>query len=227
MAIWFFTTNFAADAKFRNKKHITIFTEMKHAIFASIAIAASAFCCNAQSLYVSSMKGNVNLRTAPSTTAAKAGTLSKADLLPCLEEIDGWYKVDLDGKEAYVSQSVATTCDAVIPEEMFKKDLTSNGPLDKTRFQGSINIEPIDRTHALITVNWMRVNLPAEDTYYLAEIKDGRITATHGGATYVDSSSPLASIKEELGQLDKPIPVGFDEFNNTIYFDGAEYSEFE
>lgn len=200
---------------------------MKHAILASMAIAASAFCCNAQSLYVSSMKGNVNLRTAPSTTAAKAGTLSKAELLPCLEELDGWYKVDINGKEAYVSQSVATTCDAVIPKEMFKKTLTSNEPLDKIRFQGSINIEPVGPAHALINVNWMRMNLPAEDTYYLAEIKDGRIVATHEGVTYVDSSEPLSEIKEKLSQLDSPIPVGFDEFNNTIFFKETEYSEFE
>jgi len=100
-------------------------------------------------------------------------------------------------------------------------------PLDKIRFQGSINIEPVGPAHALINVNWMRMNLPAEDTYYLAEIKDGRIVATHEGVTYVDSSEPLSEIKEKLSQLDSPIPVGFDEFNNTIFFKGTEYSEFE
>ncbi len=200
---------------------------MKHAILAAMAIAASAFCGSAQSQYVSPMKGNVNLRTEPSTTAAKARTFSKAELLPLLEELDGWYKVDNNGTEAYVSQSVATTYDAVIPKEMFRKNLTSNKPLDKIRFQGSINIEPVDRAHTLINVNWMRVNLPAEDSYYLAEIKDGMIVATHGGATYVESSEPLSEIKEKLILLDSPIPVGFDEFNNTILFKGAEYSEFE
>ncbi len=200
---------------------------MKHAILASITIAASAFCCNAQSQYVSPMKGNVNLRTEPSTTAAKAGTLSKAELLPLLEELDGWYKMDINGKEAYVSQSVTTTYDAVIPKEMFRKNLTSNEPLDKIRFKGSINIEHVDPAHALINVNWMRVNLPAEDSFYLAEIKDGMIVATYGGATYVESSEPLSEIKEKLSLLDSPIPVGFNEFNNTIFFKGSEYSEFE
>lgn len=73
----------------------------------------------------------------------------------------------------------------------------------------------------------MRVNLPAEDSYYLAEIKDGMIVATHGGATYLESSEPLSEIKEKLILLDSPIPVGFDEFNNTIFFKGTEYSEFE
>ena len=174
---------------------------MKHAILAAMAIAASAFCGNAQSQYVSPMKGNVNLRTEPSTTAAKARTFSKAELLPLLEELDGWYKVDNNGTEAYVSQSVATTYDAVIPKEMFRKNLTSNKPLDKIRFQGSINIEPVDRAHALINVNWMRVNLPAEDSYYLAEIKDGMIVATHGGATYLESSEPLSEIKENSSCL--------------------------
>ena len=53
------------------------------------------------------------------------------------------------------------------------------------------------------------------------------IVATHGGATYLESSEPLSEIKEKLILLDSPIPVGFDEFNNTILFKGAEYSEFE
>lgn len=187
-----------------------------------------AFCCNAQSQYVvSSGKGSVNLRTAPSTTAAKAGTLTKSDLFPLVEALDGWYKISYNGKDAYVSQSVSTTCDAAIPEEMYNKSLGSNGPLDKIRFQGDITIERVDKTHALITVNWMRVNLPAETQYFLADVKEGQITATHGGVSYVEASSPVASIKNELSELEKPIPVGFEEFNNTIIFNGAEYSEFE
>ena len=67
------------------------------------------------------------------------------------------------------------------------------------------------------------IGLPGETV----EIKDGRIVATHEGVTYVDSSEPLSEIKEKLSQLDSPIPVGFDEFNNTIFFKGTEYSEFE
>ena len=197
------------------------------ALVSLITVAASVFCCSAQTMYVTPIKGNANLRTAPSASAAKAGTLSKVDLLPCIGELDGWYKVDFNGKEVYVSQSVATTCDAVIPQEMYNKDLSSNGSLDKVRFQGSITISPVGSANALITVTWMRVNLPAEDTYYLADVKDGRIIATYGGATYVDSDTPLAQLKKELNFLDKPIPVGFDEFNNTICFNGAEYSEFE
>ena len=47
------------------------------------------------------------------------------------------------------------------------------------------------------------------------------------GVSYVDPSTPVSDIKEQLSQLDTPIPVGFGEFNSTIYFDGAEYSEFE
>ena len=200
---------------------------MKHSVLLTLAIIISTLCSNAQSLYVSSMKGNVNLRTAPSTTSAKAGTLKSTDLLPCIEELDDWYKVSYNGKEAYVSKSVTTTCDAIIPEGMYNKDIQSNGALDKIRFQGSIYIEPVGKTHALITVTWMRVNLPAETQYYLADVKDGKIVATYSGVSYVDSSTPVSDIKDQLSQLDTPIPVGFGEFNNTIYFDGAEYSEFE
>ncbi len=77
---------------------------MKHSVLLTLAIIISTLCSNAQSLYVSSMKGNVNLRTAPSTTSAKAGTLKSTDLLPCIEELDDWYKVSYNGKEAYVSK---------------------------------------------------------------------------------------------------------------------------
>lgn len=113
---------------------------MKHSVLLTLAIIISTLCSNAQSLYVSSMKGNVNLRTAPSTISAKAGTLKSTDLLPCIEELDDWYKVSYNGKEAYVSKSVTTTCDAIIPESMYNKDIQSNGALDKIRFQGSIYI---------------------------------------------------------------------------------------
>lgn len=191
------------------------------------ALFAAALYGNAQSLYVTPMKGNVNLRTAPSTAAAKAGTMTRSDMLPLVEELEGWYKVDHNGQTVYVSQSVSTTCSAEIPEEMYGKDFTSNGPLDEIRFQGFLTIKPVDKDHVLITVNWMRINLPAEMLYFLADVKDGKIVATHGGASYVEADSPVATMKEELGELEKPIPVGFGEFNNTIYFDGAEYSEYE
>lgn len=200
---------------------------MKQSVIFIAMLFASVFCCNAQSQYVSSLKGNVNLRSAPSTTASKAGMLLNSELLPLVEELDGWYKVDNNGHPAYVSQSVATTCDAFIPESMYGKNITSCRPLDKIRFQGDILIEPVDKTHVLITVNWMRVNLPAETRYFLAEVNDGVIKATHGGVSYVEASSPVASIKEELSELEKPLYMGFDEFNNTLYFDGAAYSEFE
>lgn len=204
-----------------NKNH-----DMKKA-FATIALCvATTLGCTAQSLYVRSNEGSVNLRTAPSKTAAKAGILSQSFLVPCIEELDGWYKVNVNGKEAYVSQEVASTCDAVIPEEMFGKELTSNAPLDKIRHQGSILIEAVDKEHALITTTWMRVNLPAETTCYLAYRKDGELVATHGAGTWIDASSPLSDIMEEMSPLDTVMPVGFDEFNNTIYFD-TEYSEFE
>ena len=200
---------------------------MKKAILTLVAAIAVTLGCAAQTSYVTSAKGNVNLRTAPSKTAAKAGTLKATDMLPCLDMLDDWYKVDLNGKEVYVASSVATVCDAVIPSEIFKKDLTSNSPLDKIRFQGSICIEPVDNGHVLITVNWMRVNLPAEATYYLADLKDGTITATHKGGMWVDPDSSIADITKEMSPLANPVRVGFDEFNTTIYFDGASYSEYQ
>lgn len=197
-------------------------------ILATVAlIFPFSFGCAAQSLYVLSSNGNVNLRTAPSKSAAKAGTLTYGELAACVEELDGWYKISYNGKDAYVSNEVSTTCDAFIPQEMYKQDIKSSRALDKIRFQGSLRIDPIDKTHVMITTEWMRVNLPAETTCYLAEVKDGMITATHAAGTWVDCDSPISAIMEEMFPLDKTIPVGFDEFNNTIYFNGGEYSEFE
>lgn len=184
---------------------------------------------SAQSTYVSSMKGNVNVRTTPSTTAQKVGSLSTSDLVPCIEELDGWYKIDFYGKPAYVSQSVVSTCDAVIPEEMFGKDIESSEPLDKVRHHGFFGMEKIDDSHAAIHMEWMRVNLPAESSTYIAEIKDGKVIATYGVGIYVVTDGrSIKEIIEEMGEpLAKPIPVGFNEFDNTIYFNGAVFSEFD
>ena len=193
------------------------------AIFSITGIVGIA----AQSQYVLPIDGNVNLRTAASKTAAKAGTLTASDLLPCLEELDGWYKVNYDGKDAFVSMSVARTCDAIVPEEIFGKDLGSAKAWDKTRHQGLIKITRIDQDHAFIQMEWMRVNLPAESYSYIATVKDGKITATHSSGVWVDPDRPLNEILNDLYPLEKQIPVGFDEFNNTIFFNGAEFSEYE
>jgi uncharacterized protein YgiM (DUF1202 family) len=181
---------------------------------------------SAQSMYVTPMKGNVNVRTAPATSAAKAGTLTESDLMPLLDEADGWYKIDFNGKEAYVSQSVASICEAIVPSEIFGKDLASSEPWDKIRHQGTIRIDKIDKDHAFIYMEWMRVNLPAESYSYMAELKDGKVLATYGCGIYIDSDRPLNEILEEMSKLDKTIPVGYDEFNNTLYFNGAVFSEY-
>ena len=196
-------------------------------LFMVVALIASAMNLSAQTQYVMSNDGKVNLRSTPSKTGAKAGTLAAGELLPCLEELDGWYKVAYNGKEAYVSQTVTSTCDAVIPSSIFKKDLESSQPMDKIRFSGTIRITPVDQTHVLIYTEWMRENLPAESQSYLGKIKDGTITATHQVGTYVDEEASLSAILDEMTKLDNPIPMGFDEFGNTIYFDGGLYSEFE
>ena len=183
---------------------------------------------SAQSTYVTSMKGNVNVRTAPSTTAQKAGSLSTSDLVPCIEELDGWYKIDFNGKDAYVAQSVATTCDAVIPDEMFGKDIESSEPWDKIHHQGTIRLDKIDQKHAAIHMEWMRVNLPAESSTYMSEIRDGKVVATHCVSTWIDTDRPVKEILEDMGEpLEKTIPVGFNEFDNTIYFNGAVFSEYD
>lgn len=199
---------------------------MRKSIIFIICIVFSICGVQAQSMYVSSMKGNVNVRTAPSTTAPKVGSISSADLVPCIEELNGWYKIDFNGKEAYVSQSVATTCDAVIPEEMFGKDIESSEPWDKIRHQGMIRLTKYDNNHVLISMEWMRVNLPAESLNYLATLKDGKVVATHL-ISYADESTPMSEIMESASALDKPIPVGYGEFNSSIYFNGAEFSEFD
>lgn len=200
---------------------------MKKLILTIMTLAAATFCCGAQDMYVTSAKGNVNLRTAPSTSAPKCGSLTTAELLPVEEEVDGWFKVSLNGKTAYVSNTVAATYDAVIPKEVYNVTLTSNGARDRIRFQGSLEIAPVDRTHVLVTVNWMRLNLPAETVYYLADVREGRITATYSGTGYVEPTASLSSIKAEMSELSTPIPLGYSEFNNGVYFDGAEFSEFE
>ena len=208
---------------------------MKRTVITALVTVVSALACYAQSQYVSSTKGNVNLRTSPSTTAPKAGTLAAADLATLIEEVeapngnwdDGWYKVDVNGTQAYVSRKVATTVEATIPKEMYNKMIDSNEGADKIRFQGYIEIVPVDKAHAIININWMRVNLPAEEYCYIADIKDGKIIATHRKYGSSDASEGLSAIMEAATKLDKPIPVGFSEFNNTLLFNGIEYSEFE
>ncbi|MCM1483182.1 MAG: SH3 domain-containing protein [Muribaculaceae bacterium] len=200
---------------------------MKKFVLSTLIVLSGMATAYAQSMYVMSMKGNVNLRTAPSTSAAKVGTLTPADLLPCTEELDGWYKVDYNGKEAYVSQSVAATCDAVIPEGMFGKDLESSKPWDKIRHQGSLTIKKIDNEHAVIYMDWMRINMPAESYTYIATIKDGKVIATHYGHAWVDTEMPMSEILADMLPLEENVPVGYNEFNNTLYFEGAEFSEYE
>lgn len=202
-------------------------------IFIALLCASAVLACDAQdytSYVTSTTNGNVNLRTSPSKNAPKAGTMAASDLLPCLEEIgdydNGWYKVDYNGKPAYVSNTVSTTVNAVIPEEMFGKSLESTMPWDKIRHKGFIELTKIDNGHAIIGMDWMRVNLPAESIYYLATIKDGKVVATHQ-IEYTESSTPVSEIMKNASALDKPIPVGYDEFQNSLYFDGLEFSEFD
>lgn len=203
---------------------------MKRIFIVIIAVMAVAT-CNAQTMYVASQKGNVNLRTAPSTTAAKAGTMSASDLLPCLDEVGdyetGWYKVDFNGKDAYVSKTVSTTVDAVIPNEIFGKPIDSTKPWDKIRHQGSIELNKLGKNHAIISMEWMRINLPAESHYYLATVKDGKVIATHAIMGYADSSTPMNEIMENASELDKQIPVGYGEFNDTLFFNGLEFSQYQ
>ncbi len=182
----------------------------------------------AQSQYVFTTKSSVNLRKAASTASAKAGTLTKGEMLPLVEETDGWYKVDVNGAPAFVSQSVASVCDANVPAEMFGKTLGSSEPWDKIRFEGSITITPVGKDHAVINMEWMRVNLPAESWNYMATVKDGKVVATHNlGMSWIDPDQPYETLMEEAEPLAIPLPVGFDEFNNTLYFNGAVFSEFE
>ena len=61
---------------------------MKRTVITALVTVVSALACYAQSQYVSSTKGNVNLRTSPSTTAPKAGTLAAADLVTLIEEVE-------------------------------------------------------------------------------------------------------------------------------------------
>lgn len=196
-----------------------------------LALVVTVLCCNAQAMYVASTKGNVNLRSAPSTTAAKVGQMTEADLLPYIDMVgdgeNGWYKVDNNGKEAYVSVSVSTTVDAEIPDEMFGKSIDSDKPWDKIRHQGSIQISKIDDNHAIISMDWMRVNLPAESYYYLASLKDGKVVATHQILGYADKDTPMAEIMENADDLDKPIPVGFEEFNCSLIFEGLTFSMYD
>lgn len=200
---------------------------MKKLITLTAGLVLSVVGASAQSMYVKSQNGNVNVRTAPSASAQKVGSLTPADLALCVDNLDGWYKIDFNGKEAYVAQSVTATCDAVIPAEMFGKDIQSSKPWDKIRHQGTIRLDKIDDKHAAIHMDWMRVNLPAESTTYIADIKDGRIIVTHGTGMWIDTDKPLKKIMEEMGEpLSKPIPVGFDEFGNTLYFNGATFSEY-
>lgn len=182
----------------------------------------------AQSQYVYTTKNSVNLRKSASTASAKAGTLSKGDMLPLIEDADGWYKVDNNGTPAFVSATVAYLCEANVPAAMFGKTFDSSEAWDKIRFQGSITITPVGKGHALITMEWMRKNLPAETYNYMATVKDGKVVATHNlGMSWKDPDDGYDKLMEDASPLEKPLPVGFDDFNNTLYFNGAVFSEFE
>lgn len=189
-------------------------------------VLAAAVWCTASAELVGTNRNSVNLRSKPSTTAPVAGKLEKTTLLPCTGALDGWYEVEVDGKKAYVSESVAFVCDDIVPEEMLGKSLDSTGPVDKIRFQGSIDFNKLNNKYVLITVTWMRTNLPADTWNYLAEYVDGHLTATHRMPVYVDTDQSIDQIIAEGDKLDTPLPVGYDEFNNTIYFMGT-FSEFE
>ncbi len=204
---------------------------MKRSFLTFFVGLISVMYASAQSQYAFTDKATVNLRQTPSTTGAKVGSLTKGLMIPLVEADweSGWYKVMFNGKEAYVAQSVSNICDAEIPRDMLGKTLESTAPADKIRFQGDITIRPVGKTHAVIEVTWMRTNLPAETWNWLADVNaDGTIVATHQLMTpYVDTDQPIEKIMEDADKLDSTIPVGFGEFNNTLYFNGWVFSEFE
>lgn len=205
--------------------------KMKKLLIICMAVAA-AMACHAQSMYVTTQEKNeVNVRTSPSTSAEKVGTMSPADLLPYLDETGdyatGWYKVDFNGTEAYVSKFATCTVDAFIPDEMYGVYIGSDAPWDKTHTNGTIYLERAGDGNAIITMEWQRTNLPAMGYYWLATVKDGTVVATHQVISYVGGSTPMEEIMELAEPLEKPLPVGYDEFQNTLFFNGLSFSQYE
>lgn len=185
----------------------------------SLMLAVALYCC-ANAELVGTTRNVVNLRSKPSTTAPVVGSLEKTDLLPCTDKLDGWYEVEIDGKKAYVSSSVSFICGDIVPKEMLNKSLMSTGPIDKTRFEGSLDFTKLNDRYVVISVTWMRTNLPADTWTYLAEYRNGHLSATYSLPPFVDTDQKIDQIIAEGEKLSTPIPVGYDKLKNTIYFIG-------
>ncbi len=55
---------------------------------------------------------NLNVRDGSTTSANSIGKLEKNKTISILDEEDGWYKIDYDGKDAYVSKNYVEEIDA-------------------------------------------------------------------------------------------------------------------
>lgn len=198
------------------------------ALVASIAASAQ--------YYAFPQNNSVTLRATPSTAGKKLGTLySNSAPVLVVGEPDyeaKWIKVIYNGKEAYLAADyTGTIMQEAFPEQFFGKDIESEDAWDKTRFSGTLCVTKLDNTHALITMEWMRMDpkttrsLPAENWSYIGKIEDGKVTATHQlPEGYVDPESKLADLMTEASLLEDAIPVLIDEFNGNIEFSGARFT---
>lgn len=203
-----------------------------------IVIILSALICTvcASAQYYAYPQGkSMNVRATPSTAGKKLGTVySVGAPLLIVGEPDyeaKWLKVIYAGKEAYVAADYAAIqAQEPYPAYLFGKDLESEEAWDKTRFSGNLTVSKLDATHALIVMEWMRMDpksgrtLPAETWSYIGSISDGKINATHQLTGYVDPETPLTELMKDASELDAEIPVLLDEYRNAILFNGAIFS---
>lgn len=186
------------------------------------------FLAFSQTYYAFTEKSSVNLRANPSTNSAKVGSIKKGEMI-AIEDTDdfNWYKTEYNNQTAYVYAQLVEVCDAVIPTSLYNTEISSVKAWDRIRVEGTIQITPISSSHAIITMGWMRVNLPYETWNYLAEIKGGRITATHQlSPFFLYEGQTLEDILKDdsASILSKQIPMGYREFKGTIFFNDATFS---
>ncbi|MBR3134185.1 MAG: SH3 domain-containing protein [Clostridia bacterium] len=69
---------------------------------------------------------NLNVRDGSTTSANSIGKLEKNKTISILDEEDGWYKIDYDGKDAYVSKNYVEEIDATSDNQENEVGTSSN-----------------------------------------------------------------------------------------------------
>lgn len=158
---------------------------------------------------------SLNVRSTPSTSGSKVTTLSSGTQVTLLESLDGWYRVDADGKTGYVaSQYVSLASNTPAPP----------APQEVTRITGTVSASTLNvrsgpgPSHAKIGSlssgaqveileqldGWCRIELNGKTGY----ISSQYVTLTQGQPSAPDAQ-PAAQPEpqpEPESQLEQSVP---------------------